>query len=603
MKRLLLFLILAPCWARAQVAFNTSGTGVYQSGTSFSQAYTIPSGSNQVTLAVVGWGHATGETISAITLGGSAMTSCGAAISTSDGGWVTYTQCFYLINPATGSKTLAITATSGTTGIMANVRTFTSVNQTTPIRPNTYATQTSDVFSGLTSILVPSQAGDLVVSQQINDNQLITGNLVSDTSIGTASLAYMTAGHASATAPQLLTVFYNGNTTFHVGMLSFSLQSTNNTTVMKTINGVTVGPFLGNIKTRNGVKISSILSGGIKTINGLATPSGTSLINIFLNPSLGGTSGVTPTTTTLGNSLTGDFGYTSESVAELTAGMTYSNAGSPPSTLPIAVSDNSGATNASTGSLGFLCTTGASTHCGEFQIDDTNLGPSASMGYWFYSTCTGATQDCGAGAGLESSGNGDGLSLHVNGVTPCAYSGFSIDPGGTSSCLAGAYTPSTWYRVNLQMNEGEPTFTATFSTITPSITATQTLAVNQAVAVSNSGGALPTGLSANTAYYVLSTGLSGSAFELSLTQGGTPIQVSTAGSGTNTFRVIHQMTICSATNVFIGTLFISASTSRDIPGQFSYGFGGEEPQTTFSTYWYGGPVDGTGKFSNTGCIL
>lgn len=49
-------------------------------------------------------------------------------------------------------------------------------------------------------------------------------------------------------------------------------------------------------------------------------------------------------------------------------------------------------------------------------------------------------------------------------------------------------------------------------------------------------GALPTGLSANTIYYVISAGLTSNAFELSATRGGAAINTSGSQSGTHTLR-------------------------------------------------------------------
>lgn len=46
-------------------------------------------------------------------------------------------------------------------------------------------------------------------------------------------------------------------------------------------------------------------------------------------------------------------------------------------------------------------------------------------------------------------------------------------------------------------------------------------------------GALPTGLTAGTVYYVISAGLTANAFEVSLTSGGAAINTSSAGSGTH----------------------------------------------------------------------
>lgn len=54
----------------------------------------------------------------------------------------------------------------------------------------------------------------------------------------------------------------------------------------------------------------------------------------------------------------------------------------------------------------------------------------------------------------------------------------------------------------------------------------------------SSGGALPTGLTANTLYYVISAGLATNTFEVSATPGGAAVNTTLAGSGTYT---VHKM--------------------------------------------------------------
>lgn len=79
-------------------------------------------------------------------------------------------------------------------------------------------------------------------------------------------------------------------------------------------------------------------------------------------------------------------------------------------------------------------------------------------------------------------------------------------------------------------------------TISAVDTGTETLTTSTAhglvagarVQFTNSGGALPTGLSAATDYYVISAGLTSTAFRVSATYGGAAVNLTGAGSGTNT---------------------------------------------------------------------
>ncbi|MBP8236538.1 MAG: hypothetical protein KAX63_02345 [Pseudomonas sp.] len=60
------------------------------------------------------------------------------------------------------------------------------------------------------------------------------------------------------------------------------------------------------------------------------------------------------------------------------------------------------------------------------------------------------------------------------------------------------------------------------------------LLAGQPIVFSNTGGALPTGITAGSIYYVLASGLGADVFLIASTPGGTPIEASDAGSGTHT---------------------------------------------------------------------
>lgn len=81
-----------------------------------------------------------------------------------------------------------------------------------------------------------------------------------------------------------------------------------------------------------------------------------------------------------------------------------------------------------------------------------------------------------------------------------------------------------------------PSATVTITTATPAVVswANHGLFANQPVVFSNTGGALPTGLTAGTVYYVLATGLTAGTFQVSATEGGTAAATTAAGTGVNT---------------------------------------------------------------------
>jgi len=101
----------------------------------------------------------------------------------------------------------------------------------------------------------------------------------------------------------------------------------------------------------------------------------------------------------------------------------------------------------------------------------------------------------------------------------------------------------------------------TFSTSVPTVTCTQTAAANDMVVFA--GTTAPTGVTFGTTYYVISAGLSGSAFEFSATQGGSAIQVSSTGSGvTATFE--HVLYQDSTNGTIVGEWDTSNLASGDL---------------------------------------
>lgn len=93
-----------------------------------------------------------------------------------------------------------------------------------------------------------------------------------------------------------------------------------------------------------------------------------------------------------------------------------------------------------------------------------------------------------------------------------------------------ALTVGSTYHFELQYSAA-PQVVATFTNGSPSIGATNSFTSGQPVTFSTSS-ALPTGFSAGGYYYVISTGLTSSTFEVSSTLNGTAITAGSAGTGT-----------------------------------------------------------------------
>lgn len=76
---------------------------------------------------------------------------------------------------------------------------------------------------------------------------------------------------------------------------------------------------------------------------------------------------------------------------------------------------------------------------------------------------------------------------------------------------------------------------ATITTASPGVVTivSHGLAVNDPITFSNTGGTLPTGIATATTYYVIAGGLTADAFQFSLSIGGSAVNTSAPGSGTN----------------------------------------------------------------------
>ena len=99
------------------------------------------------------------------------------------------------------------------------------------------------------------------------------------------------------------------------------------------------------------------------------------------------------------------------------------------------------------------------------------------------------------------------------------------------------------------------TSTVTISNASPAVISWSShgLSVNQALRFSTTGG-LPTGLSTTTTYYVIAAGFGANSFEVSATQGGSAVNTSSAGSGTQTAltATVQQGIVTAATVAYTG---------------------------------------------------
>ena len=155
-----------------------------------------------------------------------------------------------------------------------------------------------------------------------------------------------------------------------------------------------------------------------------------------------------------------------------------------------------------------------------------NTGPEIQVPYTGWGSGTWGAGTWGIGSGIKNN-----LQLW-NAYNYGENLLFGPRGGGIYYWVAGTGVANVNTRgVALNTTGGTVTITNSATTLVPAlITSSVTLPNNSSIQLGVTGGSLPTGLSTLTTYYVVN--VLGTAFNLSLTQGGTPISTSSNGSGT-----------------------------------------------------------------------
>jgi hypothetical protein len=207
------------------VALLNAGTPVQGTTSPTSDAFTVTaSGTNRCAFAAIAYDIAAGMSVTGVTYGGQAMTSCGAASSNPTSH--DYAAVWYLVNPPTGSNSLAITVAGTITDIYRNLVAFTGVNQTTPVRAGTYFNHTTaQVYDGSAhySLVVTSNTNDLTLTVLNGGGGGITATTQTSDGISTAGLESFGSDHAT-TAASSVTHQWTGSAAGNLAIVGFSIN-------------------------------------------------------------------------------------------------------------------------------------------------------------------------------------------------------------------------------------------------------------------------------------------------------------------------------------------------------------------------------------------
>jgi len=136
--------------------------------------------------------------------------------------------------------------------------------------------------------------------------------------------------------------------------------------------------------------------------------------------------------------------------------------------------------------------------------------------------------------------------------------GYGATGGGTNKAFV---ENDNYITANYTIGAGAQS-TATISIATPAVvTQANTFIAGQPVRFTTTG-ALPTGLSANAAYYVSATGLTTSSYQISATSGGASVNTSGTQSGVQTAGIIKNASQVGVITVASGVVITVPTGSR-----------------------------------------
>lgn len=227
MKKLLLAAILffgtPPAWAN--VSLNNANTIQTVAANTFSGSMSVTAGCTNCVAFVIADFTPNAGAINTITYGGNTMTSAGTRQVTGTG-TAAWASVWYLINPPTGSNTLAITGNGSVTQIITNLISFSGVDQTTPVRVGTYQ-GTNANSSATISQTITSAVTDLTFSTTVAGSSAPSLNTSNQTSDGISNSGAEAAGsdHATTAAASVTHTWTYSASSASPAMIGFSIAA------------------------------------------------------------------------------------------------------------------------------------------------------------------------------------------------------------------------------------------------------------------------------------------------------------------------------------------------------------------------------------------
>jgi hypothetical protein len=275
----------------------------------------------------------------------------------------------------------------------------------------------------------------------------------------------------------------------------------------------------------------------------------------------GGTNGNAMSVATLNSSTLGGNGLTWTTYTS--TGMSYDNTNQ--QKLITQVTVNGTVKNTSTATLSYMWNPSvAPTNTGEstYPLNTNGTAASACALFWWDATLPASNET----NVVEISGGGDRITPLFGGTGSAGhdYVFSEIASNAASAHLSDSLTSNELYNLCVRF-DGRPQATVTFSNGSAVITGTNTFAAGDAVQFTTSGTlptnfAIPSNGTNNGRYFVIATGLSTSAFEVSATPGGTAISAGSAGSGTHKMNPAHVISLYDCGPVTAPTSCSSAGT-------------------------------------------